>query len=155
MASVNLPLTYTALASPELNTPAVAIQKTVTSLAADELLVRLSYASLNPMDSKLQQVNFWHFPLPLVLGFDFSGTVVAVGGGSGGDGSIAVGAEVFGYSPPARYYAEYLVVQRQFVCLRGPIPVDEASTYGIAYNSAAESLLLSDDLSSAAVSGST
>ena len=145
MASVALPLTFTALASSELNAPVTAVQKTVTSLAADEVLVRVSFSSFNPMDLKMQQFNFFQLPLPLVLGFDFSGTVVAVGGS--GDSAIQVGAEVFGFSPSGGCFAQFVVVKRQYVLPRGSIPAAEGSTYGVAYCTAAECVMLSDDLS--------
>ena len=45
----------------------------------DQLLVKTKYASLNPLDYKLAELNFLGRTPPVILGFDLSGTVVAVG----------------------------------------------------------------------------
>ena len=49
------------------------------SLAPDELLVRVNYASINKMDPMLAKRNLFQLPAPYVLGFDFSGVVVKTG----------------------------------------------------------------------------
>jgi len=82
MSAVTLPITFRALGSPTLAAPVEWVERTVTSLDSDQLLVRVSHSSLNAADSKLQQDNRFKTPFPQVLGFDFSGTVVAVGGQS-------------------------------------------------------------------------
>src|SRR5262245_12745457 len=47
--------------------------------AAGEVLVRVHYASVNPVDWKLQQAG--RLPFPAIPGGDFSGEVVALGAG--------------------------------------------------------------------------
>jgi NADPH:quinone reductase-like Zn-dependent oxidoreductase len=145
MATVSLSIQYTAFGNEQLGTPLTPLLRTISSLQHDELLVRVAFASLNPMDGKLQHVNFFHLPMPLVLGFDFSGTVVAVGW-SDSNSSITVGSEVFGFAPAGQCYSEYVVVKQSHTLLRGSIPAAEASTYGIAYSSAFESLILEENL---------
>ncbi len=85
--------------------------------AANELLVRVRAAALNPADLKvlagrdgggfLHATNF-----PFALGFDFSGVVESVGAAATG---YVAGDEVFGFLPYARStrggsFAEYLAV---------------------------------------------
>ena len=151
MASVFLPLTFHTLGNAELKTPVADLEKTITSLQADDLLVKVAYASINPMDPKLQLYNFWHFPLPLVLGFDFSGTVVAVGSNdipAHTDAGVQLGSEVFGWSRSGGCYAEYVVVKRSDVALRHSIPAADASTYGVAFGTAYESVEIIGGISS-------
>ena len=138
MSAVSLPITFTAFALKEVSAPLSAIQVTVSSLAADELLVRLRSASFNAMDSKLQHHNLFQQPLPYRVGFDFSGTVVA----ENGQGDLHVGDEVFGYqSFEGGCFAEYVVAKRERAELRGAIPAREAGAYGIAYPTAYECLV--------------
>ena len=90
--------------------------------AANELLVSVRAAALNPADLKvlagrdgggfLHAANF-----PFVLGFDFSGVVESIGASATG---FAAGDEVFGFLPYARStrsgaYAEYLTVSADAV----------------------------------------
>jgi len=81
-----------------------------------ELLVKVRAAALNPADLKVASGKdggrFLHAGrFPLTLGFDFSGTVEALGAGVSGR---AVGDEVFGFLPYSRSnrsgsFADYLV----------------------------------------------
>ena len=51
-------------------------------LGDSEVVVRVDYAGVNPIDWKLRRGNLQAImspPLPLTLGFDFAGTVVAAG----------------------------------------------------------------------------
>ena len=133
MSAVSLPITFTALAVREVAAPLSAMQCTVSSLASDELLVRISYASLNAMDPVVQHSNLFQKPLPFRIGFDFSGQVVA----EGAPGELQVGDDVFGFTSfDGGCLAEYLVVKRERAALRGSIPAREAGAYGIAYPSA-------------------
>jgi len=64
-----------------------------------EVRVRVAASALNPADYKVAQgtVKFLHARnFPMVLGYDFSGTVDAVGRNTG---EIGPGAEVFGFVP--------------------------------------------------------
>ena len=96
------------------------------------------------MDPTLQMYNFWQLPLPLVLGFDFSGTVVAVGSDDDipphCDSNVVVGSDVFGWGRSGACFAEFLVAKRMNVALRRSTPAADASTYGIAFGTAYESV---------------
>ena len=61
---------------------------------AGEVLVRIHASAVNPADWKLRSGVFGKdAPLPLILGFDFSGVVEALGGGVT---RWRTGAEVYG-----------------------------------------------------------
>ena len=147
-APTSLPLSYRALLVPQLKAPLELSQRTVTSLSADELLVRVAYAAINPMDPKLAAFNFVRQPLPLCLGYNFSGTVVAVGADSQQaepveGGELAVGDTVFGWSyPQGGCYAEYVTVRRQQAVKTAALPLQEASSYGVAYLTAWEGVMV-------------
>lgn len=79
LALVSLPLSFSALGNETVNAPFLPVSRTVNVLQADEVLVRVSYSSVNPMDGKIVQSNFCQLPLPMVVGYDFAGTVVALG----------------------------------------------------------------------------
>jgi len=73
-----------------------------------EVLVRVHFAGVNPVDWKRQERG--RLPYPAVPGGDFSGTVVATGAGVAG---FACGAEVAGIADAAGKggsYAEYVAV---------------------------------------------
>lgn len=77
-------------------------------VGAGEVLVRVRYASVNPVDWKLQRAG--RLPLPAVPGGDFSGEVVARGTGVE---AFACGAAVAGIVDQTRRsgsYAEYVAV---------------------------------------------
>lgn len=74
-----------------------------------EVLVRVHYASVNPVDWKLQERGA--LPYPAIPGGDFSGVVVATGPDTSG---YSCGSEVAGIADPrgrGGSYAEYAVVQ--------------------------------------------
>lgn len=83
---------------------------------AGEVRVRVVASALNPADYKvvLGTVKFLHSrKMPLQIGYDFSGTVDAVGPDVSG---VAVGADVFGFLPYGPFnnqgaFAEYLVAK--------------------------------------------
>ena len=47
--------------------------------AADEMLVRVHAVGVNPVDWKIREGHLGKFPLPVIMGRDFSGTVEALG----------------------------------------------------------------------------
>ena len=101
MSLVTLPLTFQAIGSPNPGDPFQPVTRTVASLQADEVLVRVSYASINALDAKVHgsKQNLFNAPLPLVLGYDFSGTVVALGteGAYAGEAeALSLGSAVIG-----------------------------------------------------------
>ena len=149
--SVTLPLTFHCLVVSKLGSPLSRAETTVSALTADEALIRVQCCSVNPMDPKLQHHNKFKMPLPLRLGFDFSGQIGALGaGGGGGEGGLALGDEVFGTTLMGGCLAEYVKVNlKRASCIvkRGSLPVTEAATYGVAFNSAYEPLLMETDIS--------
>lgn len=142
MKEITLPLTFNALVIKRPGSPISAQKKTVTTLAADEVLIRVDYASINKMDPMLALRNSFQLPSPYVLGFDFSGEVILLGS----EGGFQVGDAVFGSSITGGGYAEYAVVKKSYLWHRGEMPAAPASTYGIAYLSAYESLVLTGNL---------
>jgi NADPH:quinone reductase-like Zn-dependent oxidoreductase len=145
-AEATLPVTFDALVIEQAGKPVSLQQKTITSLGEDEMLIRVSYASINKMDPALALRNVFQLSQPYVLGFDFSGEVVKLDGK--GEGSFKVGDQVFGSSRAGLggCFAEYVVAKNSQVILRGAVPAPEASTYGIAYLTAYESLVITGDI---------
>jgi len=70
---VSLPLSFNALAISHEGGPVSLQRKTISSLAPDEILVRVDYASINKMDPLIAKRNILQLPIPYVLGFDYSG----------------------------------------------------------------------------------
>jgi NADPH:quinone reductase-like Zn-dependent oxidoreductase len=83
-------------------------QVPVPEVRAGEVLVRIHYASINPVDWKLQQAG--RLPFPATPGGDFAGEIVAVGKGVQG---FSCGDAVAGIADPrgrGGSYAEYAAV---------------------------------------------
>jgi NADPH2:quinone reductase len=137
---VALPISFRSLAIAQAGDPVAMQQTTLTTMHADEALIRVEYASINKMDPGLALENAYGFPAPYVLGFDFSGEVVKVGARC--KEAFKVGDEVLGWSPTGGCYAEYVVAQRENIVRRGAVPAPAGSTYGIAYLTAYESLVI-------------
>ena len=88
--------------------------------AAGEVLVRVHAAAINPVDWKIREGHLGamlHHTLPLVLGWDVSGVVDAVGPEVR---RLKVGDEVFSRSDIARdgAYAEFIVIKESEVALK-------------------------------------
>ncbi len=78
-----------------------------------DVLVRVHAAGVNPVDWKARQGHLQKmisYPLPMIPGWDLSGTVESLGPAASG---LAVGDEVYGRPDIARdgAYAEYIVVR--------------------------------------------
>ena len=72
---------------------------------AEEVLVRICAAGVNPADWKLREGQLGQIPLPSIMGIDFSGVVEEVGPGVE---QFHVGQEVFGsVADESGSYAEY------------------------------------------------
>jgi NADPH:quinone reductase-like Zn-dependent oxidoreductase len=86
--------------------PLEAIRVPVPRPGPEQVLIQAAFSSLNPLDYKLADLNFFGRTPPVILGFDLAGTVVAVGdqvtefqvgdqvaamADSNGDGGWAVG----------------------------------------------------------------
>ena len=146
LTEVSLPLSFNALAIPHVGEPVSLQQKTISSLAPDEVLVRVNYASINKMDPMLAKRNLFQLPEPYVLGFDYSGVIVKRG--SEGSRGLHVGDPVLGSIGKGECYAEYVVVKGHpnKIVPRGRVPAIDASTFGTAFLTAYESLILSGDI---------
>jgi len=135
---MNLPLSFNALAIEKPGSPVTLVRKTVETLEHDEVLIRVHYASINKMDPVMAQMNLFQLPTPYVLGFDFSGEVVQIGD----QGTFKVGDLVFGNTNIGGCFAEYLVAKQGTVLGRGYVPAQDASTFGIAYITAYDSMVI-------------
>src|SRR5437899_4485290 len=71
--------------------PLEAVRMPVPQPGADQVLIRVAASSLNPLEYKLADLNFFGRTPPVVLGLDLSGIVVAIGSAVRG---IAVGDSV-------------------------------------------------------------
>ena len=77
--------------------------------AADDMLIRVRAAGVNPVDWKIREGYFGKSPLPAILGRDFSGTVEALGQNVRG---FRVGDEVFGEAASGSgTYAEFTLAK--------------------------------------------
>src|SRR6266481_5972750 len=90
---------------------------------AGEVLVRVHAAGVNPIDWKVREghmKDFWPHKFPLILGWDVSGTVEAVGPGPAAAGRFKIGDEVYSVPDPTRdgAYAEYVVVRESELALK-------------------------------------
>jgi NADPH:quinone reductase-like Zn-dependent oxidoreductase len=87
---------------------------------ADEVLVRVHAAGVNPIDWKVregQMKDFWPHQFPLILGWDVSGAVEEVGPGVS---RFKLGDEVYSLPDPTRNgaYADYIVVREPELALK-------------------------------------
>ena len=95
--------------------------------AAGEVLIRIHASAVNPADWKFRSGLFGKdAPLPLTLGFDFSGVIEALGEGVT---RWKAGDEVYGYGLGA--YAEYIAVKETLVAAK-PKTVDHVHAAAIA-----------------------
>src|SRR5437879_4577200 len=90
---------------------------------AGEVLIRVHAAGVNPIDWKIREghvKDFWSHKLPLILGWDLSGAVEAVGPGPAPAGRFKKGDEVYSVSDISRdgAYAEYVVVRESELSLK-------------------------------------
>jgi len=90
---------------------------------AGEVLVRVHAAGVNPIDWKVREghmKDLWPHKFPLILGWDVSGTVEAVGPGSAAAGRFKKGDEVYSVPDSTRdgAYAEYIVVRESELSLK-------------------------------------
>lgn len=139
-----LPLSFRALVIEQAGQPVSMQSRTISSIPDDEVLIHIHYASINKMDPGLARVNVFNFPLPYVLGFDFSGEIVGLG--TNCRDAFKVGDEVFGRSLIGGCFAEYVLAKAQNIVSRGPVPAPEASTLGVAYLTAYEALVITGDI---------
>lgn len=115
----------------KVNTQA-ALPKQAKSLPADHTLVKVSYATLNPVDYKLAElplIGSYDFSKPAIPGLDFSGKVVSTT-----LPHLKAGELVFGTTATPKFgaLAEYTVAPKQgVVSLPNHVPLDQAACVGI------------------------
>jgi NADPH:quinone reductase-like Zn-dependent oxidoreductase len=96
--------------------------------AAGEVLVRVHYASINPVDWKLQEAG--RLPYPAIPGGDFAGEVVATGAGVGNVACGDLVAGIVNQRERAGSYAEYLTVPASEIVPRpAAMSMAEAAAY--------------------------
>ncbi|WP_281555859.1 NADP-dependent oxidoreductase [Thalassomonas sp. RHCl1] len=126
-------------------------QLPVPAPAADEVLIKVAYAGINPADWKMRAGHLKsQLPAtdaPLVLGLDASGIVVASGAQvsefAEGD-RVVCASNLFSTGAPGTY-AEYLVVSKNKVAhLPGTVSLKAAATMPIAAITAKQALFASD-----------
>eukprot|EP00892_Ulva_mutabilis_P011848 jgi/Ulvmu1/9035/UM005_0127.1 len=108
------------------------------STDSKDVLVKIEYTALNPVDWKMLEYNFVPLEWPAVVGCDMSGTVAAVPDGS----PWKIGDRVWAYSdlgkPYSGSFAEYVRVPGDVL---SPVPdgvaMDAASTLGVCTITAA------------------
>jgi len=101
---------------------------------AGEVLIRVHAAGVNPIDWKVREghmKDFWPHKFPLILGWDLSGVVEAVGPGPAAAGRFKKGDEVYSVSDISRdgAYAEYVVVRESEIIrpdASGPLASQQA-----------------------------
>jgi hypothetical protein len=102
------------------------IQAPVPRPAADQILIHVACSSLNPLEYKLAELNFFGRKPPVILGFDLSGIVVAKGDEVR---DFAVGDEVTAMAmeagPPAAKAATRW--PREFLAVKKPRSVSSAT----------------------------
>lgn len=87
---------------------------------AGEVLIRTTAVGVNAIDGQSRAGNGVALEFPAVLGWDLTGTVVALGEGVG---DLAVGDDVLGmirFPEPGRAYAQYAVAPASQLVLRPP-----------------------------------
>lgn len=90
----------------------------------NEVLIKIRAAGINPVDWKLRE-GYMTRPLPLTLGQDFCGEVLALGADVR---DVEAGEEVYGFAHGA--YAEYAVVSPRMFATK-PTTVDDATAAGL------------------------
>ncbi|MEO5901479.1 MAG: NADP-dependent oxidoreductase [Ilumatobacteraceae bacterium] len=98
------------------------IDEEVRSPGPGEVLLEVRAAGVNPVDYKLYSGTFGSNPaqLPMRIGSEAAGVVVAVGEGAAGPrGPVAVGDEVIAYRAPGAY-AERLIVAGEAIVPKPP-----------------------------------
>ncbi|MEY2485157.1 MAG: hypothetical protein QOH39_805 [Verrucomicrobiota bacterium] len=90
---------------------------------ADEVLIRVHAAGVNPIDWKVREGHMKDFrphKFPLILGWDLSGVVEELGPDPAAAGRFKIGDEVYSLSDPTRNgaYADYIVVRESELALK-------------------------------------
>ncbi|KJX93029.1 zinc alcohol dehydrogenase like protein [Zymoseptoria brevis] len=122
-------------------TTSAKLPKNANSLPAKSTLVKVSHASINPVDYKLAELPIINrfFTRPASPGLDYAGTVVATT-----LPHLKPGDRVFGKSQPLAFgsTAEYLVISGEDGCVALPdeVSFEQAACVGVAGLTAYESI---------------
>jgi NADPH:quinone reductase-like Zn-dependent oxidoreductase len=97
----------------------------IPTINSDEFLIRIFIAGVNPIDWKVREgyrQDVLRHSLPLILGWDFSGMVAAVGSATT---AFKLGDAVYGHPSMLRNgaYAEYIAVKENEIAFK-PIALD-------------------------------
>lgn len=138
-----MPFTSEAIVYHKRNAPVAIEEFTIPdSLAPNDIVVKTEYASINPIDVKLQSVNFSGRKTHTLT--DFAGTVAAVG--SAAEAKFPVGEKVYGsVVKPSneRYVGSYTILSTEkdsIAKIPPKLSFEEASGLGVVYGTAYELL---------------
>lgn len=97
--------------------------------AADEVLVRIHAAGVNPIDWKVREGHIPSYSLPLILGWDLSGVVEAAGSATA---DFKVGDEVYTAADREHIgsYAEYVTIPESQLAIK-PKSIDHIHAAGV------------------------
>lgn len=98
-------------------------EQVIPKCGPEEVIVKVHAASLNPVDYKVRNGSFnalLTLRMPVIMGFDFSGDIVEVGGRVQAHGQWKVGQEVFGNCCGLKVgsVAEYMAVDAKALALK-------------------------------------
>ena len=139
---MSLPTQYRALQLTKSGAPLAWTTLPLELPSSDQLLVRVHFCGLNRKDGFIQRLNIPSLRLPVVLGYEFSGVVVAAG--SAVQSSVHVGQHVFGVSGGGGCLAEYYLTDSTLAFAYQPtaqLSERVAATLGVAYCTAYEAMV--------------
>jgi NADPH:quinone reductase-like Zn-dependent oxidoreductase len=124
----------------EKGKPAKLVEVEVPTAGDTEVLCEVHACSLNPVDWKVLDFNFFNCPTPYPLGFDFSGVVIGCGSKVT---DFKVGDAVFGMPVINKWgaYAQYVATDQLRVALKpSDLAHEEAAAAGVAFGSCWEGM---------------
>ena len=139
---MSLPTHYRALQLTKPQQPIEWATLPLTQPSPTQVLIRVHYCGLNRKEGLMQRFNIPGLTLPLTLGYEFAGVVVAVGGEA--SGAVAVGQHVWGVSGGGGCLAEYYLSEAGLVFPYQPtaqLSERLAATLGVAYSTAYEAMV--------------
>lgn len=80
------------LSSPKAN-PLIVAESPFSRPSAGEVLIKNAALAINPVDNKIQDLNIFNLPTPLILGIEVAGEVIEIGDGVT---NVKVGDRVIG-----------------------------------------------------------
>ena len=140
MTSITLPLTYKAIELPAYNANVVRamlglhiVEKTITQISDNHLLVKMQAASCNPSDIAFIQGGYNIFKsVPCVPGFEGTGIIAAVGAGLSADHWIGKRVSCFTQEDSDGTWAEYLIIKPgQLIQIDEALTIDQAACFFI------------------------